>query len=325
MDRLRDLLRRLVGPRTVLAPGLDTIPIGTVSPKVLMIVHNPPIASRGGKRLTEVFGWHDPTALAQGFVSDIRECSGGYVNYQIVDRIDSDEFTTFQDGFRYDEESYLRDWSARTPHQPHAIDYEEQLRRFDLLARSDRDEFDEVWFFNYPFSGDYESTMAGPGAFWCNSPPVPNSHSCRRRFVMMGFNFERGVDCMLENFGHRTESIMTRVYEQLGWGENRWQQFIRYDKVAPGQAECGNVHFAPNSEHDYDWGNPRSVSSYCDDWLTYPDLPRRARQVSKADWGNGDMRAHHIWWLSHLPKVAGVTDNVNNNWWTYILDPNLVP
>jgi hypothetical protein len=141
----------------------------------------------------------------------------------------------------------------------------------------------------------------------------------------MAFNYERGVDCMLENFGHRTESIMSRVYERLGRGRNMWELFTRYDKIAPGQAQCGNVHFAPNSERDYDWGNPRTVRSYCDDWLSYPELPGNARTVDCREWGGGDMRAHHKWWLKRLPHAAGETDGVSNNWWRYIVNPNLAP
>jgi hypothetical protein len=48
------------------------------------------------------------------------------------------------------------------------------------------------------------------------------------------------------------------------------------------------------------------------------------RIMTRADWGNGDMRGHHLWWLSHLPKAEGETDGVANNWWTYVVDPNLV-
>ena len=53
---------------------------------------------------------------------------------------------------------------------------------------------------------------------------------------------------------------------------NTWERFTLYDMVAPNNAACGNVHFAPNSEHDYDWGNKRVVWSTCDDWLNYPAL-----------------------------------------------------
>jgi hypothetical protein len=327
MNRMRALGRQILGRSE--EPGLGLAPAPTssivpVRPRVLMIVHDPPIAARGGRRLTQLFGWHDPAALARGYIDDLRQCSGGYLNYEIVERIDADTFPVKQDGFRYDEASYLHAWETRAHHEPDAIDYEEQIRRFDLIARHDRGDFDEVWFFSFPFAGDYESTMAGPGAFWCNSPPIPNTGHCHRRFVIMGFNYERGVDCMLENFGHRTESIMSHVYETLGRGENRWQRFIRYDQTAPGRAECGTVHFSPNSDRDYDWGNPRPVVSFCDDWLTYPNLPGRARTTTAADWGNGDQRAHHLWWLSHLPRAEGEADGVSNNWWRYVVDPNLV-
>jgi len=48
------------------------------------------------------------------------------------------------------------------------------------------------------------------------------------------------------------------------------------------------------------------------------------RQVNADEWGNGDTRILHKWWLRHLPKVAGRTSGVANNWWQYIMDPNLV-
>jgi len=54
--------------------------------------------------------------------------------------------------------------------------------------------------------------MAGPNAFWCNSQPLTNTSMSRRRFVIMGFSFERGVGEMHEAFGHRSESIMEKTF-----------------------------------------------------------------------------------------------------------------
>ena len=53
---------------TVPQPDAQARPEGVlpVHPKVLMIVHNPPVASEGGKRLTEIFKWHDPRKDGQG-------------------------------------------------------------------------------------------------------------------------------------------------------------------------------------------------------------------------------------------------------------------
>ena len=34
------------------------------------------------------------------------------------------------------------------------------------------------------------------------------------------------------------------------------------------------------------------------------------------------MRAHHRWWLRHLPRAEGTTDGIANNWWKYVIDVN---
>lgn len=332
LERLRRAARRLVGAGPAVeqrerpAPTVETgEPVEPVHPRVLLIIHNPRVESEGGRPLTGIFHWNDPDELTEACIADLRECSGGYLNYQISERIDADWFPVKQDGFRYTGESYVRAWRSRTFHQPDAIDYQAQVRTFDLLGRYERGEIDEAWFFAFPYSGDYESTMAGRDAFWLNSPPIPNTGRIAGRLAIMAFNYERDVGCMLENLAHRAESTMSRVYERLGRGANMWQLFTLYDRVAPGRAQCGNAHFAPNSERDYDWGNPRPVTSFCDDWYHYPDLPGEARTVTADEWGSGDMRAHHKWWLRHIPHAAGETDGVANNWWQYIANPNLVP
>ena len=46
--------------------------------------------------------------------------------------------------------------------------------------------------------------------------------------------------------------------------------------------------------------------------------------MTAADWGKGEMRAHHVWWLNRLLKTEGKTSGVSNNWWEYAVDPNLV-
>ncbi|GAB4214290.1 MAG: hypothetical protein OHK0022_52620 [Roseiflexaceae bacterium] len=330
------MLNRLLGALGLGQPGEPPAPegepveppFGPAAPsraRVLMIVHNPPVESQRGRRLTELFGWHDPDALARQYIADLHAASHGFLNYEIVERISADWYPPKIDGFRYTNDSFIRAWQTRTLYEPNAIDYPAQVRAFDLIQRYNRGDFEEVWFFSFPYAGDYESTMVGRGAFWCNSPPVTGTDGCQGRFVMMAFNYERGVDCMLENYGHRAESILSRVYQTLGRGRNMWELFIQHERTAPGLSQCGNVHFAPNSERDYDWGNRRPVRSFCDDWYSYPILPGRARTVDCREWGHGDMRAHHLWWFQHFPHFEGETDGVSNNWWRYVLDPNLVP
>ena len=130
---------------------------------------------------------------------------------------------------------------------------------------------------------------------------------------------------MLENLGHRAESIMEKTFEKLTNDANLWQRFIRYEKTHPGRAALGNVHFAPNSDRDYDWNNSSTVLSECDDWLhNFPNFKGVIREVTPADWGYGDIREHHKWWLNHFPKTAGRKNGIHNNWWQYIMNPNYV-
>jgi hypothetical protein len=165
--------------------------------------------------------------------------------------------------------------------------------------------------------------MGGPGAFWCNAPPLAaGAEHAARRFVIMGYNYERGVGEMLENLGHRAESILSHAFRFTRGEANLWERFTRYDKTHPGQAEVGNVHFAPNSRRDYDWGNTTRVLSRCHTWLNFPDLQGEPRLVDCREWGHGDTRAHHLWWFRHFPHVAGETGGLLHNWWQYCLDPN---
>jgi hypothetical protein len=179
---------------------------------------------------------------------------------------------------------------------------------------------DEVWLFGFPGMGCWESCMAGKGAIWCNSPVV-EKWNCARAFVVMGFNYERGVDCMLEDLGHRAESILAHVYGS--WDpkdEHLWARFTRHEKNNPGRASCGNVHFAPNSESDYDWGNRRAVASDCDDWFRFPNFKGVRRKVDCEEWGKGDMRLHHLWWFRHMPRLEGKFEGKLANWWKYFVE-----
>lgn len=297
-----------------------------ISLKTLVIVYDPVVDPTRGKRLSEFMRWNRVEDLAKGFMTDILQVSGGLARYQIVQRIDVDGFPAKVDGYQYDAQTYLnvvRGFSR--PYMPQEANYHAIIDRFSILERVAANEIDEVWIFNFPHAGFYESIMGGPGAFWCNAPPLKNTEASGRRFVVMGFSYERGVGEMLENMGHRAESIMERTFRKLAGEDNLWRRFIRYQQTAPGMAALGNIHFAPNSQRDYDWNNPKAVLSECDDWLhNFPDFKGVVRTVTASEWGNGDIREHHKWWFRHLPKVAGRRNGISNNWWQYVMDPNHV-
>jgi len=305
--------------------GSPQPPGWSCQPQVLVIVFNPILEEDGGMSLIEYYGWNRPQLLARDYIADISECSWAQVNYVISEWIELDEWPLFDNGFRYTDESYKTAWETRQM-QPGILDYAHYLDRFNVAKKVEQGKIDEVWIFGFPWGWIWESCMAGAGAIWINGPQV--DYPCSRPFPIMGFNYERDVDCMLENLGHRAECVLNYVYDGDGWwwkeldpnATHLWRLFTRIDKTHPGEAGCGTVHFAPNSETDYDWGNPRYVWSTCDDWLyNFPNLTGYKRLVNCEEWGNGDMRLHHKWWLKHFPHHEGRIDGKLINWWKYVI------
>ncbi len=312
--------------------------------RVLLLVYNPTMDPTSGAKLSDYMKWSDPIQLVTGFISDLQQVSGGLARYQVTLRYDLDEFPALTDGYRYTPQTFEAVINGSSPaHKPMGIDYNAILTRFNILQNIANNIYDEVWVLAFPYAGLFESIMAGKGAFWCNAPALGNTDSCARRFVIMGLSFERSVGEMLHSYAHRCESIMAQVYNCqnfLTWAYqpnrtpatisptqslNTFQRFILFDQIAPGRSALGTVHYAPNSSKDYDWDNPALVNSECYDWLNYPTFKGDVRQVGPSEWGSGDDRAFQLWWLSHMPKVAGRQNGIANNWWQYIANPNLVP
>ena len=331
----KKVLRKFVGDVQEVADELlDQVrtadePVGAkpapVERKVLSICFDPAVPSQQGKPLSTVLGWNDVHSLMAGYIADLKECSYGYANFTVVEHIEVDGMPTKADGFAYKPDDFVRHWKARDGfHQPDLVDYHRILRDYDIVAQVNSGRIDEVWLWGFPYAGYYESIMAGPGAFWCNAPALKETDHAQRRFVIMGYNYQRGVGEMLENLGHRAESMLRHVFRNKRGAANHWERFARYDQTHPGAAEVGIMHFAPNSVRDYDWGNKTRVASSCDDWLNYPNLTGAQRTVDCKDWGDGDTRLHHLWWYRRLPHVSGVSGGISNNWWQYIIDPNKV-
>ena len=344
MPNLLEWLRRLLNPRPPAArpgilPGVPTSPPAGFPPdspdepaqilnrRVLLLVYDPVVEPASGRTLSQLQNWYGAGDLVAGFSGDLLKVSRGLARYHISERLELNEFPAKVDGFRYTAKTYLDVLGgAATPHQPQEADYGAVFDEHNILARVASAAIDEIWIIAFPHAGFHESTMGGPGAFWCNSPPLLDTDASRRRFVVMGFSSERKVGEMHEAFGHRFESTMMKAFSKLTGSANLWERFIRYERSAPGLAACGNIHFAPNSERDYDWNNLTPVRSECYDWLlNFPDFAGDVRTVTSSEWGSGDMRAHHTWWLNHVPRVAGRQHGIHNNWWQYVLDPDRVP
>lgn len=296
-----------------------------VERKVLVIHFDPAVPSARGRHLSDALAGQDPEELLRVFISDLRECSAGYARYRVVERINIERLPVKCDGFQYSADHYFQCWQGKTGfHVPDMVDYARIFEEADIAKKVNEGIVDEVWLFGPPYCGFYESIMAGKAAFYLNAPALNLPEKMDRRVVLMGFNYERGAGEMLESYGHRAEDILRRVFQDTRGNSNLWERFTRFDRSNPGKSEVGTIHYAPNSEKDYDWGNSREVMSRCDTWLSFPDLSGSAKMVKAEDWGNGDIRAHHKWWFSRIPHVAGVNEGIDLNWWKYIVDLNEV-
>jgi len=45
--------------------------------------------------------------------------------------------------------------------------------------------------------------------------------------------------------------------------------------------------------------------------LNFPNFKGDVRTVGPSEWGNGEIRAHHVWWFNHFPKVAGRKNGIH--------------
>jgi hypothetical protein len=302
-------------------PVIPPPPLWSASPKVYVISYNPIIENNGNKRLNSFFGWNDPQVLAADYIKDVTEASSGMVKYTIVDFDEIDGYMEKSGGYLFSDENYIA--CVTDPDLPNCrdmIDYNKMLEANHVCERVNAGEFSEVWVFGGPWMGLYESTMAGPTAIGTNGPAIAGT-SCNKDIHIMGFSYERSVSEMLEDLGHRTEGTMNFIYGGT-WPNNPpvtdWDNFTLYDKMVPGKAKCGTIHYPPNGAADYDWGNTDDVISLCDDWYNFPALKGESKQVDCAEW-NCNGRGYIKWWMKHLPKFDGQKDGKWNNWWKYIV------
>lgn len=296
--------------------------------------------------------WNDPAVLAKQFAAAMEAVSYGSVSYTIAKTIVVDELPMDKTGKQYTPSEYYN-LMVKACNEKHGryweysgwrdsgfnFDYDKYFKKYDVYNKVNNGTYDEVWIFAGPCSGTtlYESMMTGKDAFWLNGAEMVKSG--QRNFATYGFNYERDLDCMLEDAGHRFERTMDQVYFGKGYHPiteanyagktyaqlNDWEKFYANDLLTGGKiiAGVGNVHCGPNARFDYDWDNPTKVKSYCEDWLNYPNLKGTTTMVNGSAWGN-TQEGHHRWWFKHIPHADGKNSKgIYNNWWYYFRFDNL--
>ena len=310
----------------------------SITQRVLLYIEDPTLANKGGELLSSFYGWADPVTLTNEIIGDLEQSSHGIVHYDIVGTVVDNSFPVFNDGFQYTDSTWESDWANGTPHQcpgyQTCFDYNRLIADNNMVAGINDGQYDEVWVYGDPMAGMAESTMAGDGAYWLNSNPVTGVNSSKA-FVIMGWNYQRGVGEAIHSYGHRVENIMCHMYGTPPGGSctapyptqnNNWGRFVTINHESPGYGGIGRVHCPVNGceTMDYDYDDMTYASSNADDWYNYPNLTGRTRQVNALDWspdGADPQRQYLDWWYSHIPHATGRnSDGLLNDWWHYIID-----
>ena len=303
-------------------PGVVTAPLRV---KILVVNYDPIVPNEGNRRLYEIFGWPNPRTSAEGYKADVERASGGAVQFEIVEWRDVNEIPVFDNGFQYTPNAYVQARRANSGYNTGRADFPRMVADQGIVPLINAGSVDEVWFFgDHYFHLPGESWMSGPDAYTINGP-VYSQIPTTRPFASMGFSYERGTAEMIHNLGHRTEATMNRIYG--GWNlanpTSNWDRFSANVTESNGAAGVGTTHFPANASEGYDTFNPRTVQSWADDYLNYPNLTFQTRSVNRGSWAKGPNpdyeRSYQNWYFSHLPRAAGTNaDGKLNNWWEYV-------
>lgn len=323
-------------------------PPDAVYKKVYVIVYDPILSTQGGQHLSTYEGWNDYATLNQDTIDFFKEVSGNKLNYSVYGTpVVLEQWPEKIDGFKYDETTEAQYLAALTNsqlvHHPDEVNYTKILNNatLDICGKVNSGLIDEVWIYNAPNFGFYESRLAGPGAYKFNAPPVGGSLKCNRMIPIMGPSVERPVKEAIHNFMHRAEWTMTKVYGS--WNQNtllhNWDKFSLSQRLTSSYfySGCGNTHFPPNARNELDYENTVAVPSNCDDFRDNPNSPALGdppvlQSVTCNDWGCSDWFDIHTgffhYWFSHLPSNPASNpgcgpDNVDTDWWDYLASPYL--
>jgi hypothetical protein len=302
----------------------------TITKKVYVIVYDPLLSNN--QKLSQYLGWSDHTTITQGTIDFFKQASNNRINYVVAQTtIVTSGWPQLVDGFSYTEQEYLAVLANQQPHHvPTGVDYNNIVNsvQFDICGKVNRGEIDEVWIYNGPWFGFYESTLAGPGAYSFNSPPVSGTNNCNKLVPIMGPSPERTTNEAVHNFGHRMEFTMAQTYG--GWQKNdtshSWAKFALARGQAPSYSYsgCGEIHYPPNSVIEYEYDHASGYLSNCADFANYPSLSdplQVAQPVSCSAWGCMELNFYQ-YWFNHLPTFTGCgPDNVANDWWKYFASP----
>lgn len=200
------------------------------------------------------------------------------------------------------------------------FNYASMFSTYDICGKAKRGDVHEVWVWAGPDGGLAEWAVTGPyREAYGLGVGMP---FCDIQLVTMGFNYQRQLPEASESFAHRLEFAF-----RTWWTTTLWDRFdgqwIRYSYTDPNQpplqttgAHCGNAHFPPNADHQYEYSSSDVVSSNCTTWRsdgtgTYVNLTCTAWGCNETGFLN--------WWMARMPRPSnnhGPGGTRLKNWWT---------
>jgi hypothetical protein len=283
-DNLNPATITMDGNKSVTAnfTGSNAVPIRTHF-KAIVLHYDPILSARwGGNPLSYGYpNYYDPwrnnaDSMVTLFCKTLRDASAGQVDWEVAYNFDLNEFPPSKNSVQFTADNFPELYHAD---QSQVTDYSALLNdsRFGIREKIEAGLADAVFILAFPNAGMAE---------WLRAQYIVN---CSKDFIVFGFNYQRGVDCMLEDAAHMTEGIMgivcrgwPRLHEVATWSSgnisaaadrsktnrylNDWQRFILSDAMdlqqycpehfsAEGFANAGISHFPPNANYGYGWGS----------------------------------------------------------------------
>jgi len=215
-------------------------------------------------------------------------------------------------------------------------DYAKIMADIDIQTYVEQKGVKEIWLFAYhgDVVGLWESNMSSPYGDVSNSDCDTNDLPVlKHTYTVYHYNYQRDVGEAVEDHTHQIEYLLNYVDSRDTTPTDKWPDLLFWgkfvgsdvsDKMVPVKTQdgrqvyrCGWTHYAPNSESDYDWSNPRTVETDIEDWQ--PEGVGKTQKINCDRWQRNDLK-WKIYWMQNIPGANnGLTFKGKRltNWWLF--------
>lgn len=308
-----------------------TSAMGPFTPKVLVIDYNTTGTSSDGSSLLT-------SELIAALATGSRYHNGS---------LSSAQFQTYA---TYVEPNAPPMQAAVDPYGYHLGDYQAVFNRYNIcgLAANQGVQYVWIWAMGDPAQiGDWpEWVTTGPEFNQTYGTNVPTcvGHTVTTEVL----NYNRLVGEAIHSTGHYMENVLqyafgpangispggTDIYDLF---DGQLPRYGSYDgPLNTSTAECGNVHFPPNTTAAYDYGNTTTVTSNCASFNPGNPAAQSYNPINASTWqalscdpsespGSFDCneQSYLMWWMQQMPGYGNTALDCAGdpmpNWWEYLM------